>query len=70
MRSRLKAHRSIYWRCGGREALGVRYFGPAMPNAQDSFIDCLVEIVSKISNKIIDKKVNLNNNQIIITLNK
>ncbi|WP_410981675.1 ferrochelatase [Bacillus cereus] len=44
------------------DELGVSYFRPAMPNAQDSFIDCLVEIVSKKVNEIIDKKVILNNN--------
>ncbi|PEE41302.1 ferrochelatase, partial [Bacillus pseudomycoides] len=33
-----------------------------MPNAKESFIDCLVEIVSKKANKIIDKKIILNNN--------
>ncbi|MBC6971508.1 ferrochelatase [Bacillus sp. Xin] len=44
------------------DELGASYFRPAMPNAQDSFIDCLVEIVSKKANEIIDKKVILNNN--------
>lgn len=52
------------------DELGAAYFRPDMPNAEESFIDCLAEIVSKKANKMIDKKVNLNNNQIVIILNK
>lgn len=52
------------------DELGAAYFRPAMPNAEKSFIDCLAEIVSKKVNKMIDKKVNLNNNQIVMILNK
>ncbi|MED1620583.1 ferrochelatase [Bacillus pseudomycoides] len=44
------------------DELGASYFRPAMPNAQGLFIACLVEIVSKKVNKIIDKKLILNNN--------